>query len=136
MATRLPTGSRNAAADAIVDRLDTGAAAGTVDVRTGAQPAAADDAATGTLLVTFTLSDPAFGAAASGTAIAAAIATASAVAGGTAGWFRAKDSNGNGVLDGSVTATGGGGDMELDNTSIASGQDVSISSWTATMPAG
>jgi hypothetical protein len=31
-----------------------------------------------------------------------------------------------------VTATGGGGDMTLDNTSIASGQQVTITSFTIT----
>jgi hypothetical protein len=33
-----------------------------------------------------------------------------------------------------VTATGGGGDLTLDNVSIASGQTVTISTWTRTMP--
>lgn len=33
---------------------------------------------------------------------------------------------------GSVTATGGGGDMTLDNTSIANAQGVTVSTWTKT----
>ena len=36
------------------------------------------------------------------------------------------------VLQGTVTATGGGGDMTLDNTSIASAQTVTVSSFTLT----
>lgn len=35
-------------------------------------------------------------------------------------------------MQGSITATGGGGDMELDNTSIAAGQQVTVSSFTIT----
>lgn len=136
MATRIPTGRRNAACDSVVDALDAGAGAGTVDIRTGSQPASANDAATGTLLATLTLADPAFGAASSGVATAATIAATTGLAAGDAGWFRAKDSSGNAVLDGSVTATGGGGDMELNTVTISVGVDVEITAWTVTMPAG
>lgn len=137
MATRIPTASRNAACDAVVDRLDAGAAAATIEIRTGAQPASANDAASGTLLGTLTLSDPAFGAAAAGVATASAITQDSAAdATGTAGWFRAKDSDGNTVIDGSITATGGGGDMTLASTSITTGEPIQVTSWTVTMPAG
>lgn len=136
MATRIPTASRNAAADAVVDRLDAGAAAGTVEIRTGAQPASANDAATGTVLATFTLADPAFGAAASGVATASAIAAVVGAAAGDAGWFRAYDSDSNTVIDGSVTATGGGGQLELNTVTISVGVDVEITAWTVTMPAG
>lgn len=141
MATRVPDAVRNAIADAVVDRLDAGAAAGIVRIYTGSQPADADDAATGTLLVEIDLNDPAFGAAASGVATAdvSPQPTGVATAAGTAGWFRALDSDGvdqtDNVIDGSVTATGGGGDMEINNTSIAIGQDVNITAWTVTAPA-
>jgi hypothetical protein len=135
MATRLPANVRNAMVDAVVDLLDAGAGAGTVEIRTGAQPAAGA-AATGTLLATATLSDPAFGASASGTATAAAIAAVAAVADGTAGWFRAKDSDGNMVIDGSITETGGGGDMELNTDQLSTGVDFDITAWTVTQPSG
>jgi hypothetical protein len=137
MATRIPEASRSAACDAIVDRLDAGAAAGYVEIRTGTQPADPDDVASGTLLATIVLNDPAFGAAAAGVATAdvSPALTVAAVATGTAGWFRAYDDNDASVMDGSITGTGGGGDMELDSTSITSGQDVTINSWTVTMPA-
>lgn len=137
MATRIPTGVRNACCDAAVDALDAGAAAATFEVRTGAQPASADDAATGTLLLTFTLADPAFGAAAAGVAtLQGTPISATGVGDDTAGWFRAKDSDGNTVLDGAVTATGGGGELELNTTAISTGLDVDITSGTVTMPAG
>lgn len=137
MATRLPTAARNAAVDAVVDLIDAGSGAGTVQVRTGTQPASANDAASGTLLVTITLNDPAFGSGANGVATLDVDPelTATAVATGTAGWCRILDSTGATVLDGSVTATGGGGQLELASTSITSGGTVSITSGTVTMPA-
>lgn len=135
MATRIADAARNAAADAIVDSIDAGAAAGTLKIYTGTQPADADDADAGTLLVTITLSDPAYGAAAAGAAALSGTPSGTAVATGTAGYFRVEDSNGANVFDGSITATAGGGDLELDNTSIASGQTVTISSLGFTVPA-
>lgn len=55
------------------------------------------------------------------------------LAGGTAGYFRIVDSAGTTChLQGTVTATGGGGDMTIDNTSIASGQTVNVTSFTLT----
>lgn len=137
MATRIPTASRNAAADAVVDRLDAGSAAGYVEIRTGSQPATGNDVASGTLLATITLNDPGFGAAASGTATAdvSPALTAAAVATADAGWFRAYDSDDNAVIDGSVTATGGGGDMQLNTIALVTAVDVTITAWTITMPA-
>jgi hypothetical protein len=37
-------------------------------------------------------------------------------------------------MQGTVTVTSGGGDIEIDNTSINSGQSVNITSWTWTAP--
>lgn len=137
MATRISTASRNAAADAIAALVDAGVAAapGFIEVREGAQPATPQDAATGTLLGTLTLSDPAFGAAANGVVTANAIADdTNADASGTAGWFRAYDSDAVAVIDGSITGVGGGGDLELDDTNIVTGGVISVDSWTMTMP--
>jgi len=134
MATRIATASQNGACDAIVDRCDAGGA-GSVEIRTGSQPATANDAATGTLLATLTLPNPAFGASSAGVATANAISAVAASATGTAGWFRAKSGGAATVLDGSATATGGGGDMQLNSTSLVSGVNVQITSWTVTMPA-
>lgn len=131
-----------AACNAIVDLLDGGAGAATIEIRTGGAPAGGPDAAaTGTLLATLTCTDPAFGnasdAAPGGQATAAAITDdSSADAAGTAGWFRAMDSDSTPIIDGDITLTSGGGDMEMDNTDIAIGQVISISAWTATMPEG
>lgn len=137
MATRIPTNVRNAMANAAVDLIDAGPAAGTVQIRTGAQPASAGSAATGTLLGTLTLSDPAFADAVNGTATAGAVTgDSSADATGTAGWFRVLDSTGATVMDGAISEAGGGGEMILDKTAIVAGGTISVTSWTVTQPAG
>lgn len=137
MATRLPTATRNAACDAVVDLLDGGPAAGTIKIYTGTQPTTANDAVAGTLLATVTLADPAFGASSTGVAtLSGTPLSASGVAAGTAGWARFADSTGATVMDGSVTATGGGGQIELSTTSISTGVTVQITGGTVTMPAG
>lgn len=137
MATRIPTAIQDAVANAVVDALDAGTGPGVIRIYTGAQPASANTAPSGTLLGTLTLSDPAFGSSSSGTATASAITgDTSADATGTAGWFRALDSDDNTVIDGSVTATGGGGDLQLDSVSIVAGGTINITAWTVTAPAG
>lgn len=58
---------------------------------------------------------------------------ASADATGTASFFRIYDSGGTTChVQGTVTATGGGGDLTVDNTSFASGQSFTVSSFTLT----
>lgn len=127
MATRIPTASRNAHADLEAQRTDAGAGPGVVAVYTGTQPATANDAATGTLIVTITLADPAYGAAVGGVATADVdpVPSATAVASGTPGWYRIKDSTGATVRDGSLTGA----------SAVASGDTVQIAAATLTMPA-
>lgn len=136
MAVRLSTAARNALANAVSTLVDADAGAGTIKIYTGSQPASANDAATGTLLATVTLADPAFGAASAGVITGTDPASVTAAATGTAGWWRMADNTGDTVIDGNVTATGGGGDMTLSSTSIVSGGAVDITSLTVTMPAG
>jgi hypothetical protein len=136
MALTLPVGTRNAMCDTAVDRFDAGTAAGTIEIRSGTRPASADDLATGTLLATVTLVDPAFGTAADGSATLTDPPSVTGAADGTATWFRGLDSAGATVLDGSVTATGGGGDLELSTTTISVGLEVDVTGGTITMPAG
>lgn len=138
MATRISTAAQNAACDAVVDLVDGGAGAGYVEIRSGSQPATANTAASGTVLATITYSDPAFGASAAGTAtadITPALTDASADNTGTAGWFRVYESGGTGIWDGSVTVTGGGGDMTVNTTSLVAGVAFTITAQTLTMPA-
>ncbi|HEX7330324.1 MAG TPA: hypothetical protein VF290_02425 [Pyrinomonadaceae bacterium] len=130
MAERLNDAARNRQSDSIGDDFNNG----TLKIYTGSQPAAGA-AATGTLLVTITLPADAMGAAASG--VASKSGTWSGTAGntGTAGWFRIESSAGSRWYDGAVTATGGGGEIELTSTSITSGQTVTITSFSVTQPA-
>ncbi len=135
MAIRLAALSRSAAADAVVDRIDGGAGAGTLKIYTGSVGADADTTPGGTLLATIAWADPAFGAASSGVATATDPASVNASATGTAGCFMVEDSNGDNVFDGTVTATGGGGDLTLSTTSLVSGSPVDITAFTYTQPA-
>lgn len=133
MPFRLSTDTRNKACDAIVDDIDAGAGAGTLAVRTGAQPTNVGDADTGTLLGTLTFSDPAFGAASTGVATASAITSdTNADNSGTAAHFRVKDSDGNIVCDGD--AAQGSGTMNFDNNVIVAGGTIAVSSFTVTVP--
>jgi len=135
MATKISTTARNAACDAIVDLFDADAGPGTIKIYTGAQPADPQTAPSGTLLATFTCADPAFGNSATGTATLAGTPLATTgLAAGTAGWWRGADQSGDAVMDGSVTATGGGGQIELNTTTISVGVAVEITSGTVTMP--
>lgn len=133
MALRLSTAARNASTNGIVDLLDAGAGAGTLLIRTGAQPTNVGDADTGTLLGTLTFSDPAFGNSATGVATASAITSdTTADNSGTAGHFRAKDSDGNVIFDG--TCGLGSGDLSFDNNVIVAGGTIACSSFTLTSP--
>jgi hypothetical protein len=123
---------RNAALDNIEATIGT---APTLTIRTGSVPATADAAATGTVLVTIVLPSDWMAAASAGAkAIAGGPWTdATADATGTAGYFRIVGSGG--TLQGTVTATGGGGDMTVDNISIAAGQQVNINTFNLTFAA-
>lgn len=133
---RLSTTARNAAADAVVDLLDAGAGAATIEIRSGTQPADPQTAATGTLLATVTLADPAAGSASSGTATISDPASVTGAAAGTATWARFKDSTGAAVMDCDVTATGGGGSITLSTTTISVGVTVDMAAITYTQPQG
>lgn len=133
---RLATTARNAAADAVVDLLDAGAGAATIEIRSGTQPADPQTTATGTLLATVTLIDPAAGSASSGAATITDPVSVTGAAAGTATWARFKDSNGAAVMDCDVTATGGGGSITLSTTTISVGVTVDMGALTYTQPQG
>lgn len=133
--TIISTEVRNAMVDAAVDLLDTGSGAAIVQIYDGTQPAGPATAiTTQTLLATLTCSDPAFGAAASGTATASAITgDTTADATGTASWFRALTSDSTARWDGTVGTSDA--DMILDSVAIVAGGEVNVTSWTVTQPA-
>lgn len=131
MALKYSTTVNNARLDAIETAIST---APVLRIYTGAAPAAPSDAATGTLLVSMTLPSDWMAAASSGAkAKSGTWSDSSADGSGTAGYFRIWDS---GVatchVQGSVTATGGGGDLTLDTTTIVAGQVVTVSTFTLT----
>lgn len=105
---------------------------GTIKVYSGAQPANADAAVAGTLLVTLTFSATAFAASTgAGVATANAIGAANAVATATAAWFRAFKSDGTtAVFDGSVGTSAA--DLILSSVALTSGGNVAVSSLTYT----
>ncbi len=125
----MPTALRNSVCDLVVDSADAGSGAATIEVRTGSTPGA------GTLLLTWTLNDPAFGSAATGAAALAVGSTiqSTAVATGTAGHARLKDSNGTVVLE--LTVGTSGADVILSSLSITNGVAYQLTSGTVTQPA-
>lgn len=131
---------QNAMCDAFVDRLDAGPGPATVQFFTGSAPAALTDPDSGTLLATTVMSDPAFGPAGAitdGLATANSIAPDEAVAAdGIAGYWRAKDSTGVVVAQGSCGLEGSGADAEFDNTELTVGGTLAILSMTVLVPAG
>jgi len=118
----LSDAAANAAANAVCAQCN----GGTIEIRSGAQPANANAAATGTLLVTLTFAATAFAAAAAGVAAANAIGAANAAATGTASWFRAKSSAAATVFDGSVGTSAA--DLILSSVSLTTGGNVAVSS--------
>lgn len=134
MALNLSTAVRNARLDAIETAIGTSAI---LKIRAGAKPTACSDADTGTVLATINLASDWMSAAASGQKSMSGLPVSdnSADGTGTAGHFRVYASDGTTChLQGTVTVTGGGGDMEVDNTSFVTGQQFSITSFTLNEP--
>lgn len=131
MALQYSVTVRNAQLDAFETAIGTSAV---IKIRTGAAPANCAAADSGTVLATINLPSDWMAAASSGSkAKSGTWEDTSADATGTAAHFRVYASDGTTVhMQGTITATGGGGDMTLDNTSIASGQTVTITSFTIT----
>ena len=120
--------------DAITAQLGTSAL---IDIMSGTQ-ATNPDTAVGAQVVLATLTcNATFAPGASGTpgvltlnAITNGTGTAGAGAGTTAAWYRLKTSGGIPKIDGTVGLASS--DLNLNNTSIATGQTVSITSFTIT----
>ncbi len=131
MALQLSVAARNARLDAIETVIGTSAI---LKVATGAPPADCATAESGTVVATANLPIDWMSAASAGAkAMLGTWEDASADATGIAGHFRIYDSSGTTChLQGTVTATGGGGDMTVDNTSFALGQDFLVTGFTLT----
>lgn len=131
MALNFSDAVRNAMLDAIEANAGTSCI---LEIRSGSKPAAAADSRTGTVGVTMTLPSDWLGAAASGVKSKSGTwEDTSADASITAGYFTIYRSDGTTVvMQGTVTATGGGGDLTLTTTTIVSGQPVTITSFALT----
>lgn len=131
MALQFSVTVRNARLDTIESTIGTSAV---LKIRTGSVPANCAAADSGTVLATLTLPSDWMAAASSGSkAKSGTWEDTSADATGTAAHFRLYASDGTTChAQGTVTATGGGGDMEVDNTSFASGQAFTVTTFTLT----
>lgn len=131
MAIQLSTAVRNARLDAVETTISTSAV---LKIRTGAQPANCAAADSGTVLASITCpSDWAAAASAGAKALLGTWQDASADNSGTAAHFRLYASDGTTChIQGTVTATGGGGDMTVDNVVFAAAQVFNVTSFTLT----
>lgn len=131
MAVKFSTTVRNARLDAIETAISTSAV---LKIRTGAPPADVATADSGTVLATLSLPSDWLAAAGSGAkAKAGTWEDLSADNAGMAGHFRIYASDGTTAhIQGTITATGGGGDMTVDNTSVAAAQSITVTAFSIT----
>ena len=119
----LETAARNAACDAIVDLIDGGTGPGTLVFETSSDVEVA----------TLTFSDPAFGAAALGTATANPIVSDSSATGGTIAQASIYDSNSVKIFE--ATTALSSAEITLSSVVIGVGDIISVTSLTVTVPA-
>lgn len=124
MATTHPTAVRTGIADFVVDQLDEGTPPGKISMQTGAS----------VVVATLTFPNPAFGAAAAGVATAGTIVSDTNAVGGTIAKAELRNAALTPKILCSVTATGGGGDIQLSSVVVSAGQTVSLSALTYTAP--
>lgn len=131
MAVQLSVSVRNGRLDAIETVIGTSAV---LKIRSGSVPANCAAADTGTVLASITCPSDWMDAASSGSKSKSGTwEDLSADATGTAGHFRIYDSTGTTChLQGTVTATSGGGDMEVSSTSFTAGQSFTVTTFTLT----
>lgn len=128
MTMQYSTTVKNARLDAVETAIG---ASAIMKIRTGAAPANCAAADTGTVLATINLPSDWMAAASAGSkAKSGTWSDSAADATGTAGHFRVYASDGTTChMQGTVTLTGGGGDITLDSLSITAGQQVDVASF-------
>lgn len=131
MSIQLSTAIRNARLDAIETVLGTSPI---MTLRSGAQPANCAAANGGTVVATINLPSDWMSAASGGAkAMLGTWEDTAADNSGTVAHFRIHDSTGTTCgMQGSVTLTGGGGDLTLDAVVVNAGQDIKITSFSLT----
>ena len=125
MAITHTTTVRNALANLIDDQVNSG----TTDANGDLVIMTSGDVEVATLA----LSNPAFGAASSGTITAASITDDTSATGGTAALFKFQNRDNTEVFRGSVGTSGA--DLNLSSTSIGAGDTVQVTSFTYSAPA-
>ena len=120
MAVTHPTAVRDSVCNHVVDQLDEGTPPGNLVFRTAGDVEVA----------TCPFSTTAFGASSGGTATAAAITSDTSATGGTIAKATLQNAVGTAKINCSVTASGGGGDIELSSVIVSVGQTVAVSSLT------
>ena len=128
-------------ADSAVDSLDVGTTDATADIvfYDGTPPANVDTALSGNnVLGTITFANPAFGAAADiapgARATAGTITGANASAGGTCTFSRFRDRDNASKVQCTVSAIGGGGEIQFNTNVFVNGAALAISALTYTVP--
>lgn len=131
MALQYSLDIRNAQLDAFESVIG---ASAVLKIRTEAPPSTCSQPDTGTVLATLSLPSDWMAAASGGAKVKLGTwETSSADASGTAQHFRIYNSGGSTChAQGTVTLTGGGGDLTLDNVEIVAGQTLTISGFTLT----
>jgi len=119
-----PVATRNEVVDLIVDKVDVGTA--------NAQGRLQIIDASANVLVTLNMTDPAFGASASGIATADTISDGTCAIAGTAATFTVIDKDETAIFSGTTGALGSGADLEADGLTLAMtvGQTISIDALT------
>lgn len=130
MAVQLDATTRNAGLDAYETSIG---ASPVLRIRTGTQPANCAAADSGTVLAALTLPADWMAAASGGTkALTGTWEDLSADATGTAGHWRLYDSGNVCRMQGSVTVTGGGGDLTVSSVDFVTGGAVTVTAFTWT----
>ena len=131
MTLQYSTAARNARGDALTTQIGSNGLLRWYSGTLPANPAAGIGGAT--LLAELPASATFAPACSNGVLTANAFTGANAVGSGTATFFRVYKSDGvTCVIQGTITQTGGGGDMTLDNTNIVSGQACTENSFVIT----
>lgn len=137
MSLTISTIVRNELGDSAVDMIDMGSLNpnGYLELRTAAKPANPQTTAPGIVLATLKFSNPAYGTFSNGQAIANPITSDENIAAtGVCTWFRVYNCDGVPLWDGTVTITGGGGDIEFDKVNFIQGGTVHLTELDAIMP--
>lgn len=131
---RSRTTTANKALTQYKDDLDAGSGPGTAKIYSGTMPATPETAATGTLLAELVLAKPCGVVANKKLTFSAITQDLEANNTGVASHVRLADSDGNVIIDGDVSGTGGTGVLKLNTTIVTAPGPVFINSFELSIP--